>query len=274
MKNPKILIVDDISDNLKTIISLLEKSNPEYRLYQAINGADALEITNDINIDLIITDWDMPQINGIQLIKRLKADPKKKDIPVIMATGIMLTSDDLKIALKAGAVDYIRKPIDPVELIARTNSILQLAEYHKQIVEQKEKEVAENALLLIKNNKFNISITKKLQQIKCADNENRAIVETIIEEIDTKVKEDGWQRFELAFETVNKNFTKNLLAKHPLLTTSEIKLSIFIKLGMNTKDIATILYKTPDSIKVARYRLRVKLNLSEKQNLTTYLASF
>jgi len=273
MKNPKILIVDDIPENIRIIVSLLEKSNPEYRLYQAISGADALEVTNSIDIDLIITDWDMPQINGIQLVERLKADPKKMNIPVIMATGIMLTSADLKVALNAGAVDYIRKPIDPVELIARTNSVLQLADYHNQIIEQKEKEVAENALLLIKNNKFNISITKKLQEIKCADKKSKKIVDVIIGEIDEKIRDDGWQRFELAFETVNKDFSKKLLQKYPAITASEIKLSIFIKLGMKTKDIATVLYKTPESIKVARHRLRQKLGLSSTQNLTTFFTS-
>ncbi len=270
----KILVVDDNPHIINKIIDVLSENNADYYFYPAKNGEIAYELAISKMPDLIITDWDMPIVNGIELIKNLKENKQTKEIPIIMATAVMITSKDLQEALNAGAADYIRKPIDPIELVARVQSIIRISEYNKLLIEAKNKELAENALLLIKNNKFNISITKKIQEINCANKKSENVIETIIREIDEKVREDSWLRFELAFETANKDFTKNLLQKHPTITNSEIKLCVFLKLGMNTKDIATITYKTPESLKVARHRLRKKLELSAKQNLITYFSLF
>lgn len=274
MRTPKILIVDDIYDNLKTIISILKKTSLKYSLFQAISGSDALEIINNTDIDLIITDWDMPGINGIELIKKVKSKLDKKEIPIIIATGIMLTSEDLKTALDAGAIDYIRKPIEPVELFARIQSILKIAEYNKLVIELKNKELAESTLSLVKNNKFNNSISDKLKTLECKSSSDSKVIESIIEEIDNKTKTDDWQCFNLAFETINKEFTNKLITQFPTLSDSEVKLITLLKLGMKTKEVAGVLYKTTDSIKVARSRIRKKLDLMQEQSLTVFLASF
>ena len=274
MKIPKILIVDDIYENLKTIISILKNTSLKYSLFQAISGSDALEIIDSTDIDLIITDWDMPVINGIELIKRVKANLAKKDIPIIVATGTMLTSEDLKTALDAGAIDYVRKPIEAVELFARIQSILKISDYNKQIIDLKNKELAESALSLVKNNKFNTHVYNRLKSIKSLSAENSNLIEDIIKEIDEKVKTDSWQRFNLAFETINKEFTKKITIAYPSLSDSELKLIILLKSGMQTKEIADVLYKTPDSIKVARSRIRKKLELSKEQSLSVFIESF
>jgi len=120
----KILIVDDILENIQIIISVFEKNNPEFELFQAPNGYLALNIAKKVIPDIIITDWDMPEMNGIDLITKLKQETKLKDIPVIMATGVMTSVEYLQMALSAGAVDYIKKPIDEVELVARSLSAL------------------------------------------------------------------------------------------------------------------------------------------------------
>jgi len=278
MQGYKILIVDDIVENLQTIISFFEKHHPDYNIYQANRSVLAFEIAKKVIPDLIITDWDMPEVNGIDLIKQLKAYSATKDVPVIMATGVMLTSDDLRKALEAGAVDYIRKPFESMELIARTHSALMIAEYHKRSIDAKNHELAENALHLIKNNEFNIDITKKLQSLSEKIGENEPVLQKylsdIIVGIDSKIKEDSWKRFNIAFQSVHADFNKNLMAKFPDLTNTELKLCAFLRLGMNTKDIASVLYQNPDSIKVSRSRLRKKLGLSQSQNLQVFLTSF
>jgi len=109
-------------------------------------------------------------------------------------------------------------------------------------------------------------------EIEYATAKSKKLIESIIDEINSKVREDSWLRFELAFESAHKDFTKKIILKHPSLTSSDLKLCIFIKLGMQTKDIATVLCRTPDSIKVSRHRLRQKLELDPGQNLTTYLS--
>ena len=271
MKKCKILIIDDEPNIIEIFVEYLSEKN--YDIIIATDGYRGYEIAKSEKPCLIIMDWEMPVLNGIETIKMIKKDLITTDIPIIMATGKMLSSQHLQTALQAGAIDYLRKPIDPVELIARTNSILQLSKYHKQNIEQKNKEIAENTLFLIKNNEFNISVTKKLQQIKCSNKKSKQIVEDIINEIDQKVRSDSWQRFKLSFETGNKDFTKNLLLKFPTLSNTDLKLCIFLKLNMNSKDIATVLYNTTNSIKVARHRLRKKLELQPEQNLVTFLKS-
>ena len=278
MKNYRILLVDDLFENLETIVNIFDEHHPEYTIYQTGKSKYAFEIARKEIPDLIITDWDMPGLNGIDLIKLLKKGNRTRDIPIIIATGIKLTSEDLKMALEAGAVDYVRKPIDPVELLARTNSALMIANYFKQSIDAKNHELTENALYLIKNNEFNIEITKKLQLLNdMAGKNNEAVnklLNEIISDIDYKIKGDSWHRFNLAFETVHVNFNKNLMDQFPDLTPTELKLCAFLRLGMNTKDIASVLYQSPDSIKVARSRLRKKLGLPQDRNLLTFLSPF
>jgi two-component system, sensor histidine kinase and response regulator len=135
MPIPKILIVDDEVVHLEAIIDIIEDAGSEYEILTAFNGITALEIVHKEMPDLIITDWEMPGMDGIELIKHLKNDKKTTDIPVIMCTGIMTSSENLETALNAGAVDYIRKPIDKLELIARIKANLHLAAKYREVKE-------------------------------------------------------------------------------------------------------------------------------------------
>ena len=132
MKKYKILLVDDEADITRSMVDIL-KDNKEYVFYQALNGKMAYHIALAKIPDLIITDWVMPEVNGIELIKKIKYNDKVKHIPIMMATGTMMTIHDLDIALDAGASDYVRKPIDKIELRARVKSMLILSESIKTI---------------------------------------------------------------------------------------------------------------------------------------------
>ncbi|MBN2891586.1 MAG: response regulator [Bacteroidales bacterium] len=276
MPNKKILVVDDIIDNIQIIVEIFAEYSPEYTVYQANNSKLAYEISLKTKPDLIITDWHMPEMSGIELLKKLNSNPETKSIPVIMATGVMTTVENLKTALDAGAVDYIRKPIDKVELVARTKSTLNLADFNKRIIEQKDQELVENTLLLIKNNEFNLQITKKLQNLHnlSSSKNNKFLIQDIINDIDQKIKSDSWQRFDMSFNAVYEEFYKNILEDFPDLTSTELKLSAFLKLGLNSKDIASIMYINPDSVKVSRSRLRKKLNLDSDVNLQIFLSKY
>ncbi len=133
MKNHTILVVDDKPENLKTIIDYLKKSDTQYTILKAPNGKIACRLAEKKLPDLIIMDWEMPVMDGIEAIKHIKGNKITKDIPVIMATGVMTSAKNLKTALEAGAVDYIRKPIDEIELAARVNSTLKLSKNFKEI---------------------------------------------------------------------------------------------------------------------------------------------
>ena len=278
MNSYKILIVDDLIDNLKVIVSIFEKHLPEYEIFQTNNPENAIEIAIQTNPDLIITDWEMPQITGLELIHLFKDNKTTKRIPIIMATGVMLTANDLKMALDAGAIDYIRKPIDAVELIARTNSALLLTNYYNQIVKQKDEELTESSLHLVKSHEYINSIADKINKVANIVNQkpNEAINKLLLlkDNLIQRVDEAGWYRFDLAFSKVHKDFNKNITKTHPNITPSEIKLCSFIRLGMSNKEIASVLNQSPDSVKVARYRVRKKFNFDSSINFETYLLLF
>lgn len=136
IQSATVLIIDDQPDNLQTIEDIFAQANLSYRIMKSPEGNTALRVIEKVIPDLIITDWNMPEMDGIELIRHLKNNPDARDIPVIICTGIMTSPEDLQTALSAGATDYIRKPVDPIELIARSRSMLELAAAYKKIKRQ------------------------------------------------------------------------------------------------------------------------------------------
>lgn len=127
-----ILIADDQPDNLDTMIGFLSEAEMSYKFLQAINGKVACKVTEKRLPDLIIMDWEMPIMNGFDALVAIKNDPLTADIPIIMSTG-RSSAKDLDSALKAGAADYIRKPIEKQELLARVRTCLNISRYIKEI---------------------------------------------------------------------------------------------------------------------------------------------
>ncbi|MBI4645729.1 MAG: response regulator [Bacteroidia bacterium] len=135
--NYTILVADDQVQNIAAILSMLNSYNKELRIIGALNGKIACEQALVKSPDLIILDWEMPVMTGIEAVRFLKSNPKTKDIPIIMATALT-SSDHLSEAMDAGAMDYIRKPLDRIELIARVKSALMVYDYFRKIQEQSE----------------------------------------------------------------------------------------------------------------------------------------
>ncbi len=122
-KQTKILIVDDEEANLKYMSTLISRYG--YIFDTARNGIEAIEKTKKINPDIILLDILMPEMDGIEACKRLKEDPETRHIPIIVLTA--LEDKETKIeSLKAGANDFLSKPVDNIELIARIKNFLQL----------------------------------------------------------------------------------------------------------------------------------------------------
>lgn len=120
-----ILIAEDEKDNRKILKDFLLKANPDYDIILTANGAKACEKAKEKQPDLILMDWRMPVMTGIEAIRVLKNDPATQHIPIIMQTAE--TEDEkLKEAFEAGALDYIKKPISEVELTARVKSAIAL----------------------------------------------------------------------------------------------------------------------------------------------------
>jgi two-component system NtrC family sensor kinase len=128
-----ILIVDDIPTNIKVLLDFLH--NAGFTVSVAKNGESALKKAQEELPQLILLDVMMPGIDGFETCRRLKANLKTKDIPVIFMTALSDVVDKVK-GLKLGAVDYITKPIEQEEVLARINVHLELRRTQLKLVQQ------------------------------------------------------------------------------------------------------------------------------------------
>ena len=121
-----VLVVDDSPDALSLINDALEEENLD--VFVALDGKQALKIAKRIKPDVILLDAIMPVMDGFDTCKQLKLDTELADIPVIFMTGLSDTDDIVK-GLALGGVDYLVKPINPAELIARMKVHLKNAQF-------------------------------------------------------------------------------------------------------------------------------------------------
>ena len=121
-KKAHILVVDD---NEEFVLQLVRRIlEPEgYSVTAATNGNSALTVIDELRPDLVLLDIRMPEINGYQVLKRIR---EKSDVPVIMLTAILEVTS-VQQSLGLGADDYIRKPFKPQELVARVQAKLRRA---------------------------------------------------------------------------------------------------------------------------------------------------
>lgn len=127
----KVLIVDDQPHNVLLLETLLEK---KYETIGTNNGYDALEIIQKDKVDLVLLDVLMPQIDGFEVLKKIKEDQRTHDTKVIMVT-CKTDISDIKHALEIGASDYIKKPVDSTELFAKLATQQKLIAKQKQVEE-------------------------------------------------------------------------------------------------------------------------------------------
>ena len=134
-RKPEVLVVDDQPINVKLVQRRLEKENIIVR--EAYNGRECLNVVRESPPDVILLDVMMPEMDGIEVCRHLKEDPETQTIPIIFITARSSRRGKLE-GLEAGAVDYINKPIDLEELIARVRTQLRIVEYHRQNLKLKE----------------------------------------------------------------------------------------------------------------------------------------
>ncbi len=133
-KKSKILIVDDEEKNIRLIELILKKSN-DYIFESAVNGIEALEKAKSFSPDLVLLDIMMPEMNGYEACRRLKASPETRHIPVIMITALSGDRDFKLKGLELGANEFLTKPIDETELLIRTKNLLRIKEFEDFLLE-------------------------------------------------------------------------------------------------------------------------------------------
>lgn len=119
---PKILIVDDERFNLNALNGLLKD---DYKIMVALNGEQGLRAAINVRPDLILLDITMPDMDGLEVCRRLKIDPLTANIPVVFISGLTQEDDEIK-GFEVGAIDYIPKPFNPVIVKARVHTHVRL----------------------------------------------------------------------------------------------------------------------------------------------------
>lgn len=131
--SPDILLVDDTPDNLRVLSTMLGESG--YRVRKVINGKLALKVVEAAPPDLILLDILMPDMDGYQVCSLLKANPQTSDVPVIFISALDDIFDKVK-GFEVGAVDYISKPFQEAEVLARVKNQLTIRHLYNQLAAQ------------------------------------------------------------------------------------------------------------------------------------------
>lgn len=196
LKKGIILLVDDTPSNLSVLFDSL--SNSGFKMLVALDGESAIEQVDYVVPDLILLDILMPGIDGFETCRRLKKKASTKDIPIIFMTALTETVDKVK-GFSVGAVDYITKPIQTEEVLARVNTHLSIQNLKKALLEQNERlqqeicdrQKAEEALRLLLHSVSHdlrnpvTGMSMVLRNLLAQDKETIPVVRSILERMAT-----------------------------------------------------------------------------------------
>ncbi|PIY07748.1 MAG: hypothetical protein COZ18_15840 [Flexibacter sp. CG_4_10_14_3_um_filter_32_15] len=307
-----ILVADDTEENLKLITEYLENDAKEsqnkngisfdYQILLAPNGEIAFKIAQKTKIDLLITDWEMPKMDGLELISAFQSNRKLRKVPIIMITGMYIEAENLKLALEKGAIDFISKPIAQMELVARVRSAIKLQESFKIIEEQKNKELSGKILHVQRQNEILVEIDNQLgellkkirkdqrekenQQEENEQEENQQeenlnsnvsnyltqlhnIKKTLKKNIDTQ---HDWENFQLRMQQNHPEFVQKL-AVYDDLKPHELRFLTYLYIRMNDKEIAKILNINYQSVRAYKSRVKKKLGIEDGISLNDWIVS-
>lgn len=117
----RVLVADDEEDVRDLVVYRLSRSG--YDVVEALDGEEAFRLATEQTPDLIVLDVMMPRIDGYELTRRLRAEPATSRVPVILLTA-RTQENDVSQGFEAGADDYLKKPFNPDELVARVRAVL------------------------------------------------------------------------------------------------------------------------------------------------------
>jgi adenylate cyclase len=152
----RILVVDDQPANVKLLEKLLMATG--YEVVTAASGQDALAKVAEQSPDLVLLDVVMPKMSGYEVCRALRQDPRTALLPIVMVTALDPAEERVK-GIESGADDFLSKPINQAELLARVKSLLRIRELHRRVEEQ--------ALLLADwNSKLEMRVNEQLAQLE------------------------------------------------------------------------------------------------------------
>lgn len=157
-----VLIVDDISRNIQILANILERAG--YAVSFALSGQQALEIVQNEECDLILLDVMMPVLDGYETCLRIKGLPGKENIPIIFLTA-RAEQKDINRGFETGAVDYLTKPCNTAELLARVETHVQLKKT-RDLLEERNRELSRKNADLEKLNAELQDTLKKVETLE------------------------------------------------------------------------------------------------------------
>ncbi|HAS42454.1 MAG TPA: hypothetical protein DCS93_18390 [Microscillaceae bacterium] len=280
MDRNTILIVDDDKEGLKTLNYYFEESPQKYQVLSASNGTTALKVLRKKIPELIITDWDMPEMNGLELIQHIKGNQATAHLPVIIITGINTSPQNLKKAFDIGADDFLTKPLNQIELFARTNATLKMYRaFHtikkqREVIEdQKNRELNSKTIEVVQKRQLLSNIQKRVNKVGYkVRGELKAEMRDIEKEIHNSLSfENEWKTFKVHFENVHPHFFDDLLKKCATLSQADLRHCAYLKIGLNNNEIAHIFGISASSVITQHYRIKKKLGIKGKQRLASFV---
>ncbi len=195
----KILVVDDNPQNIQVIANLL--SEKDYDVEYAINGSDALQLIASEDFDLILLDIMMPEMDGFEVCKRIKMDENNNEIPIIFLTA-KTDIESIEEAFESGGLDYVSKPFNSKELLARVKTHVELKASKDKLKEVnswlEEKVEERTAELKIANKKLLEIDNTKTQFLRIISHEIRTPLNGIIGGL-SLIKEYGFTDDSVAY---------------------------------------------------------------------------
>lgn len=189
----RILIAEDDIENLRLLMEDINEVDIPIEMISTPNGKIALKKTLEHAPDVILIDWVMPELDGIELTKQLREKEQAKLTPIIMITSKMNTKADLKQAFDAGVTDFINRPYHKLELLSRIKAAVRLSNTYKELIEEKEKSEQSLKKLTHINNEL-ITIQNKLEsELKAQKKTNHLLMETfeLVKQLSNVNKEES-----------------------------------------------------------------------------------
>lgn len=284
-ERPIVLYVDDDDGNL----TVFEASFlTHYEILTASGGEEALRIlekqaARQKPVQLLLTDQRMPGMTGVELLKITQ--DRYPDMVSIIVTAY----SDINVVVSAlnecKLYRYLNKPWEKDELaltlsgayetysLRLQNKIL-ITELKEKVAELEtlNKQLTSYTLNIVQKNEKIAAIKEDLHKFSVSYEENFKRLKDTLAEMNNTLKIDkDWEDFMLAFEKVHNNFFVSLKERFPDLSSGDLKICTFIKLKLSTKEISSIMGISPQSVNVARYRLRKKLGLHNEESLDDFL---
>ncbi len=269
-----IMVVDDNPDSLKLLSDILSEQG--FQVRQALNGQLALAAAKQQPPGLFILDIRMPEMDGFELCRQLKKEPTTCSVPVIFISGLNDSADKVK-AFDIGGQDYITKPFEDTEVLARVKLHLEVSSMRKNL----ENMVRQRTINLEESN----TALKVLLEHRSSEREKfeenalshiRSLVSPYLERLKNSDLDSQQSSLldivEANLLDITSQFSGTLYSSSLGLTRREMEVAALIKTGKTNAEIAVLINISEHSVSFHRQNLRKKLGLlGRKVNLVAYL---